>query len=107
MEITRQTVEHVAKLASLALNEAELETYPAELTKILGFVEQLNSLPLEQVQGTDTASKIASPVTPTLCADGQGEVFRADVPQQSVSRDALLSNATEVENHSFVVPNIL
>jgi aspartyl-tRNA(Asn)/glutamyl-tRNA(Gln) amidotransferase subunit C len=105
-EITRQTVEHVARLASLELTEAELNAYPSELTKILGFVEQLNSLPLESVQGSDDASRVASPVIATVEA-GSKEPFRVDVPKQSVSREALLGNAAEVEQYSFVVPNIL
>ena len=44
MKITRETVLHVADLAHLELEEAEVETYRGQLDQILTYVEKLNEL---------------------------------------------------------------
>lgn len=104
--ITEDMVKKIAVLSSLELTETEVTHAQKNLTKILGFMDQLNQLPLEPYMANTTEGQVASPVVPTVQATGtQG--FRADVPNQPLTREALLSNAPEQEDGAFVVPNIL
>ena len=42
MKITRKEVEHVAKLARLALRDEDIDTLTGQLSNILTYVEKLN-----------------------------------------------------------------
>jgi aspartyl-tRNA(Asn)/glutamyl-tRNA(Gln) amidotransferase subunit C len=52
MSITKKDVEHVARLARLALTEEEKERYTAQLSSILGYIEKLNELDTTDVPPT-------------------------------------------------------
>jgi len=47
MRITREDVLHIARLAELAVDDAEVETLTAQLDGIVGYVAQLDALPAE------------------------------------------------------------
>ena len=47
MEITRQEVEKVAKLARLAMTEAETAAYSQQLNQIVAYVQKLKTCPDE------------------------------------------------------------
>ena len=104
--ITEEMVKKIAILSSLELTDIEVTHAQQNLTKILGFMEQLNQLPLEPYMANTPEGQVASPVVPTIQATGK-EGFRPDVPNQPLTREALLSNAPEQEDGAFVVPNIL
>ncbi len=104
--ITEEMVKKIAVLSSLELTETEVTHAQQNLTKILGFMDQLNQLPLEPYMANTPEGQVASPVVPTVQATGK-EGFRPDVPNQPLTREALLSNAPEQEDGAFVVPNIL
>lgn len=93
MTITKETVEHVAKLARLELTPDEVERYTQDLGKILALVEQLNALDLSQV---DVALNVTDPT-----------VLRKDQGVREFSRDELLKNAPSEEDGFFRVPKIL
>ncbi len=52
MPVTRKDVEHIARLARLALSEDEKERFTAQLGAIVGYVEKLNELDTEKVEPT-------------------------------------------------------
>jgi aspartyl-tRNA(Asn)/glutamyl-tRNA(Gln) amidotransferase subunit C len=104
--ITEEMVKKIAVLSSLELTETETADAQKNLTKILGFMDQLNQLPLEPFMANTPETQVASPVNPTILAKGK-EGFRADTPHQPLTREELLSNAPEQEDGAFVVPNIL
>ena len=52
MKLSKDQVEHVAKLARLGLTEKEKEKFRKELSAILGFVENLNELDTSGVEPT-------------------------------------------------------
>jgi len=93
MALTRSQVEHVARLARLALTEAEKETYTEQLSRILDHVESMNRL--------DTSN-----VPPTYQAVALQNVLRGDEPHQSLDREKLLSQAPDHEAGCFKVPKI-
>lgn len=52
MKLSKQQVEHVAKLARLGITEKEKEKFQKELSAILGFVEKLNEADTSDIEPT-------------------------------------------------------
>ena len=75
MSLSRQEVAKVGLLARLALSETDLDRMTGELTKIVGFVSQLEEL------DTSAVAPLAHPL------DTQN-VFRDDVPAASLRGEA-------------------
>lgn len=94
MRITKDIVEHVARLARLEITETEKEAFTRQLSDILTYVEQLNELNTEGVE-------------PTATVLGQTNVFREDVARPSLPVEKALANAPETEDGFFVVPKII
>jgi len=94
MEITKQEVENVAKLARLEITQAEKETFAKQLSQILTHVEKLNQY--------DTSG-----VEPTATVLGQTNVFREDVVKPSLTVDQALANAPDRQADGFAVPKII
>ena len=92
--ITRADVEHVARLARLALSEEEIERFTAQLAQILEHAARIESL--------DTAS-----VAPTSHPIPIANVMRRDEPRPGLSRDEVLAMAPAAEDGRFRVPRIL
>jgi aspartyl-tRNA(Asn)/glutamyl-tRNA(Gln) amidotransferase subunit C len=94
MEITKQEVEKVAKLARLELTEGEKAAFTTQLSQILTHVETLKQY--------DTTG-----VEPTATVLGQVNVFRQDSVSPSLSIDRAMDNAPESIDGFFVVPKII
>lgn len=94
MKITREEVEHVARLARLALSEEEREKMRAQLDAILTYIDKLNELDTSQAEPT-------SHVIP------MNNVFRDDVVRPSLSQEEALVNAPDRHDAFFRVPRIL
>jgi aspartyl-tRNA(Asn)/glutamyl-tRNA(Gln) amidotransferase subunit C len=91
--ITREEVEHVARLARLALTAAELDALTGELGAILEHAAEVSAL--------DTAG-----VPPTAHPVPLVNVFRADEPRPGLDRDEVLAQAPDTEDGRFRVPRI-
>lgn len=59
MTIGRDEVLHMAKLAELAVDEADVPTLASQLDRIVGYVAQLDSLPPEPGDSTFTPGPAA------------------------------------------------
>jgi aspartyl-tRNA(Asn)/glutamyl-tRNA(Gln) amidotransferase subunit C len=94
MEITKQEVEKVAKLARLELTEVEKVAFTKQLSQILTHVVTLKQY--------DTAG-----VEPTATVLGQVNVFRPDEVRPSLPVERALANAPESAEGFFVVPKII
>jgi aspartyl-tRNA(Asn)/glutamyl-tRNA(Gln) amidotransferase subunit C len=94
MSLTKQEVEHIARLARLELSDGEKEEYTGQLNEILSFVEKLNQL--------DTTG-----IEPTAHAIQVQNVFRKDEIKPSMDPEAALSNAPDRTDNYFKVPKIL
>ena len=90
--ISRAGVEHVAKLARLALTDAEIEDLTAELASILGHAADIEALALDDVPPTSHVVDV-------------GSALREDVPQPSLPRDVALASAPAVQDGGFLVPS--
>ena len=87
-------IEHVARLARLALSEEELARFREQLGVILEHAERVREVAAEDVPPT------AHPV-PT------SNVFRPDEPRPGLSREEALSNAPDRAEDLFKVPRIV
>ena len=91
MAITRADVEHVARLARLALREDEIERFQEQLNAILEAVGKVSELDLADVPPTSHPLALVN-------------VFGADEPRSSWPLEDVLANAPEREGDFFRVP---
>jgi len=91
MAISREEVLHVAKLAQLALTDAEIEQLTGELGKILDAVGIVAELDLADVAPTSHPLDLVN-------------VWDEDVPQDSLPLEDVLANAPVAERGLFRVP---
>ena len=90
--LEREEVLLVAKLARLALDEAELDKMAVELSAVLDHVDTIRELDLSDVEPTSHAVDLAG-------------VMRADEPEPCLDRDAVLAAAPEPVDGGFGVPS--
>ncbi len=93
MSISIKDVEHVAKLARLALTAEEKQLFAGQLARI---IEHFNELSQIDTTGVEPLSH-ALPVV---------NVLREDEVKESLGRDELMKNGPAVENGFFRVPRI-
>jgi aspartyl-tRNA(Asn)/glutamyl-tRNA(Gln) amidotransferase subunit C len=94
MTLTREAVLHVANLARLSLNPAEVDTFTRQLNDILAYVAKL--------QEVDTAG-----IPPLAHAMPLSNAFREDEVEPGLERERSLANAPERETGAFVVPRVI
>ncbi|GIU88764.1 MAG: aspartyl/glutamyl-tRNA(Asn/Gln) amidotransferase subunit C [Acidimicrobiia bacterium] len=92
--ITRAEVEHVARLARLALTPDEVDALTAELATILDHAASVSAL------DTDGVPPTAHPL-PLV------NVFRPDEPRPGLDRAEVLAAAPAAEDGRFRVPRVL
>ena len=94
MALERKDVEHVARLARLELSEEELELYTKQLGEVLGYVEQLGEVDVENVE-------------PLAGGAGGDNVFRKDGVEPSLEREKALEGAPDSDGRHFRVPKVI
>lgn len=94
MKIAREEVEHVARLARLALEPAELEQLTGQMDAILGYVEKLNELDTDGIE-------------PTAHAVPMENAFRTDDVKPSIGIERAQQNAPERDGSCFKVPKVI
>ncbi len=94
MKITKQEVEHVAKLARLELSEQQKDMFTDQLSNILTYVEQLNELDTKGVEPTSHVLDISN-------------VMREDIPRESLPQEKALANAPDKAAGHYRVPIII
>ncbi len=87
-------VDKLAHLARLKFDEAEKQEIKSDLQRMIGFVEKLNELDLENVE-------------PLLHMSGEVNVLREDEIEGSVSRSEALKNAPLHDEQFFKVPKVI
>jgi len=95
MTIDNTTIDKLAKLSSLTIDEDKKEKIAKELGDIVAFVENLNEIDVSHVDATFT----------TVCG---GQPLREDIAIKVESEaEAIMKNAPKSENNYFVVPAII
>ncbi len=93
MAIDRGAVEHVARLARLALTDDERARFADQLARILEYCARLDQMPIEGVPAT-------SHVIPMT------NVLRPDTVTPSLDHDEVLAQAPAHEQGFFKVPPV-
>ena len=93
MEISRDEVLHVARLARLALTDDEVERFRGQLSAILEAVGKVSELDLEGVEPTAHPLDLVN-------------VLAEDEPRPSLPREDALANAPDPEDGFFGVPAV-
>ena len=94
MSVTSQQVRHIAKLARIGMDDAQIEALVPELNNILGWVEQLAEVDTDGVE----------PLTAVI--DNQLRL-RDDVVNDGDCRDDILANAPDAQHGFFAVPKVI
>lgn len=94
MRIDKDLLDYLSKLARLKLKPEETQALTEQLTKILGYVEQLNQLDVSKIE----------PLVHTL---EQANIFRADKNRSSLAKDKVLGNAPDKDKGFFKVPKVI
>jgi aspartyl-tRNA(Asn)/glutamyl-tRNA(Gln) amidotransferase subunit C len=94
MSLSLAEVEHIARLARLELSDEEKERYRQQLSAILDYVAELQTL--------DTRD-----IAPTSSVLPPRSRLRADEPRQGLAQGDLLANAPDVAASQFRTPPVL
>ncbi len=87
MNISRDEIIHISKLARLNLTGEEIEKYTKDLEDIIGFANTINGVDTENIDESITATE-------------QSNVFRKDEVKEFDDKEALLSNAPSMEGRN-------
>lgn len=94
MSVDTATVRHIAKLARIAVSDAEVEALVPELNNILTWVEQLQEVDVSGIE----------PMTAVIPNQLR---LRNDVVTDGGKRDDILKNAPVAEHGFFAVPKVI
>jgi len=95
MTIDDSTIDKLAKLSSLEIDESKRESLKKELGDIINFVENLNEIDVSHIDATFTTVEGGTPL-------------REDISSQDLDMSKhILSNAPKSEDGYFIVPKII
>ena len=94
MSIDTDTARKVAKLARIRVEEAALPALAADLSGILGFMEQLNEVDVTEVEPMTSVTPMRLP-------------RRADVVTDGNIQALVLKNAPDAREGFFAVPKVV
>ena len=94
MQISKEEIIHIAKLASLNLTEQEIEKYTNDMQEILEFANTINNV---DTTGFDE----------TIGANEKYNVFRKDEVGEYGDKEGLLQNAPSQDEGMFRIPKVI
>ena len=94
MQVSREEILHIAKLADLNIKEEEIDKYLLNLQDILNFANIISKAPVE---GLNEA----------IGANDNYNVFRKDEVKVFENNEGLISNAPEKERNMFKIPKVI
>ncbi len=94
MKITKEEVNHVAKLARLEIDDGDIDKFVDQIGQILEYVNTLEQVNTDNIALTSRATFSAN-------------AFREDDVRQSLDMEAALSNAPVKEDGCFIVPKVI
>jgi aspartyl-tRNA(Asn)/glutamyl-tRNA(Gln) amidotransferase subunit C len=94
MNISEDTIRHVAKLARLAVTEEDVQKLAPQLSEILAYAEELQRVDM-------------TGVIPTSHSFPLENVLRKDEVRQGLSHEAALANAPDQDAGQVRVPAVM
>ncbi len=94
MQVEKEEILHIAKLACLNIKEDEIEEYRKNLQDILNFADVVNSVNTENI-------------SETIGSTSNINVFREDEVKEFKEKELLLQNAPAEQNDMFNIPKVI
>lgn len=94
MSVDQATVRRIARLARIAVGEAEVPHFQGQINAVLAFVEQLDGLDVEGVEPMAAVIPLLMPL-------------RGDVVDDGGAEPLVLANAPLAEDGFFLVPKVV
>ena len=94
MSLSKQEVEHIARLARLELGDEQKELYREQLSAILDYIAKLRELDTKDVLPTAGGGL------------AQQMILRTDVSHPGLTTRELLQNAPRAEDDQFKIPPV-
>ena len=94
MKITQAEVLHVAHLARLDIDDADIDRLASQIGTILDYVDTLKQVDTAGVPATSHAISLTN-------------AFREDEQMDHLDPEAALANAPETDDGAFVVPKVI
>lgn len=94
MEITEETIKHVATLSRLEFSDDEIGKFTEQMSSIINMADQLSEVDTEGVEET-------------VQVVDRDTVFREDKPEHWQTREELMKNVPEKANGFIKVPVII
>ena len=94
MQVSKEEILHIANLASLEIQENEVQKYLDNLQDILDFADVVNNAPVDNLDIT-------------IGANEEKNVFRKDEVKVFEDNESLLQNAVSKEQNMFKIPKVI
>lgn len=94
MEISKEEILHIAKLASLKIKDEEIEEYRKNLQDILNFAKTIDNVNTDNLEETNGATANVN-------------FLREDEVKEFEDKESLMQNAPDKENNMFKIPKVL
>ena len=94
MQVEKEEILHIAKLACLNIKEDEIEEYRKNLQDILNFADVVKSVNTENI-------------SETIGSTSNINVFREDEVKEFKEKELLLQNAPAEQNDMFNIPKVI
>jgi aspartyl-tRNA(Asn)/glutamyl-tRNA(Gln) amidotransferase subunit C len=94
MNITEETIDHIAHLARLRFEGAAKAEIQQDLNNIIGFMGKLSEVPTEDVE-------------PLIFMSNEVNVLREDEPEVTITQAQALKNAPKKDSDYFRIPKVL
>jgi len=92
--LSKEEIAHIAKLARLKISDAEAIEYAGQLSKALGYFEQISKVNAGAIEPLVTPSDIEN-------------LWRADEAHKELSAEELVANAPQRTGQLFTVPPVV
>lgn len=94
MQISEETIDHIAHLSRLRFEGDAKVAIRGDLEKIIGFMGKLAEIPTDDVE-------------PLIFMSQEVNVLRADEPEITVTQTEALKNAPKKDSDYFRIPKVL
>ncbi len=94
--VTRENVEHIAKLARLDFSNEEYAKLTTDMNNVLGYIDQLKELDLSGVAPLENINESV-----------EENIFRSDISALSLATSDALKNAPKAADGYFLVPKVI
>lgn len=94
MAIKKETVQHVAHLARIKLDEEEISKFMVQLGDILSYIDKLKQVDVSKVEPTSHVLPLKN-------------VYRNDDVKGSLAAGDVLQNAPSKKDSFFTVPRVI